>query len=211
MTRSFDPEWVHANGKAPNLVQAYLACVSFVDSQVGRIIDAVDASPQRVNTIIVLWSDHGFHLGEKGHFGKTTLWERASRVPLIFSGPGITENESCPRPASLLDLYPTLLALGGCPARADLPGTDLTPLLRDPRGEKSDPVVITYLRGNHAVRGERWRYLRYADGAEELYDMESDPNEWTNLAADPDKAGIVAEHRRWLPSTEAAPLARKPK
>ena len=211
MTRSFDPEWVRTNGKAPDLVQAYLACVSFVDSQVGRIVDAIDASAQRDNTIIVLWSDHGFHLGEKQHFGKTTLWERASHVPLIFAGPGVVKGARCARPASLLDVYPTLLALGGCAARPGLPGADLTPQLRDPEAEKPSPAVITYLRGNHAVRSERWRYIRYTDGAEELYDMQADPNEWTNLANDPSKADIIAEHRRWLPAKEAAPQQRKAK
>ena len=208
MTRAFEPAWVREHGKAAELVQAYLAAVSFVDAQVGRVLDALDASPHRDHTIIVLWSDHGFHLGEKDHFGKTTLWERASHVPLIFAGPGIAVDTHCTQPVSLLDLYPTLLALGQCATRPGLPGMDLTTLLQSPRTLREQPALITYQRGNHAVRSERWRYIRYADGSEELYDLQSDPNEWTNLAGKPEHTAALAEHRQWLPEKEAAP-ARK--
>jgi arylsulfatase A-like enzyme len=211
MTRSFDPAWVRENGKAAELVQAYLAAVSFVDAQVGRVLDAIDASPHRDNTVIVLWSDHGFHLGEKDHFGKTTLWERASHVPLIFAGAGIAPDARCTQPVSLLDLYPTLLALGQCDPRPGLPGMNLTPLLRDQRSPCEQPALITYQRGNHAVRSEQWRYIRYADGSEELYDLKTDPNEWTNLASRPEHAATLAAHRRWLPEKEAAPARKKSK
>lgn len=205
MTHAFDHSWVMRREQWPDLVQAYLACVSFVDSQVGRVLDALDAGPHRDDTLVVLWSDHGFHLGEKEHFGKTTLWERSTRVPLIVAGPGVRGGVVCQRPVSLLDVYPTLLAAAGLPARSDLAGSDLHPLLRDPRAEWGRPALITYLPGNHAVRSERWRYIRYADGAEELYDHEADPDEWTNLAADPEFADVIAEHRRWLPAREAPP------
>ena len=205
MTHAFDHSWVMQRNKWPDLVQAYLACVSFVDLQVGRVLDAIEAGPHRDDTLVVLWSDHGFHLGEKEHFGKTTLWERSTRVPFIIAGPGVQRGVECPRPVSLLDVYPTLLASAGLPSRSDLAGRDLHPLLRDPRAEWKTPALITYRAGNHAVRSERWRYIRYADGAEELYDHQTDPNEWTNLAADPKFAGVVAEHRQWLPAREAAP------
>ena len=213
MTRSFDPEWVREHGKAAEIVQAYLAAVSFVDAQIGRVLDALEASPQRDNTVVVLWSDHGFHLGEKNHFGKTTLWERASRVPLIIAGPGIPAKVTCAQPVSLLDLYPTLLALGGCEPRPELSGRNLLPLLRAPGSTRLDPVVITYRQGNHAVRGERWRYLRYQDGSEELYDLANDPNEWTNLASRAEHAEVLQEQRRWLPKASVAPARRlgKPK
>lgn len=211
MTHAFDHQWVMERNKWPDIVRAYLACVSFVDSQVGRVLDALDAGPHQDNTLVVLWSDHGFHLGEKEHFGKTTLWERATRVPFIVAGPGVQKGVECARPVSLLDVYPTMLAVAGLPARSDLAGRDLRPLLRDPKAEWKPPAVITYLPGNHAVRSERWRYIRYADGAEELYDHQNDPNEWTNLAADPKRANVIAEHRKWLPAGEAPPAGSSAK
>lgn len=200
---AFDPAWVREHGHAEDIIQAYLACISFVDAQVGRVLDALDAGPHRDNTVVILVSDHGMHMGEKDHFGKTTLWERSTRVPLIVAGPGLPASSQCDRAVSLLDLYPTLLELTGLPARSGLAGRSLVPLLKDPLAERGAPVVTTFLPGNHAVRSDHWRYIHYQDGSEELYDHREDPGEHTNLAKNPAFAAVLAEHRRWLPKKEA--------
>ena len=199
--------WLQANNQWRPLVRAYLASISFMDSQVGRLLDALDASPHADNTIIVLWSDHGWHLGEKGITGKNSLWERSTRVPLMLAGPGIAKGVKTNRPVELLDLYPTLIELSGLPARKELEGHSLATLLKNPKAARPWPAITTHNVGNHSVRSERWRYIRYADGSEELYDCQTDPNEWTNLAADPKHAERKKELARWLPKTDvpAAP------
>ena len=199
--------WLKANNQWRPLVRAYLASISFMDSQVGRLLDALEASPHADNTIIVLWSDHGWHLGEKGITGKNTLWERSTRVPLIFAGPGIVVGAKTNRPVELLDLYPTLVELSGLPARKELEGHSLAPLLRNPKAARTWPAITTHNLDNHSVRSERWRYIRYADGSEELYDHQNDPNEWTNLAGKTGFAKIKAELARWLPKLNTPPVA----
>ncbi|TLD70399.1 sulfatase [Phragmitibacter flavus] len=198
-------KWVRENQQWRNLVRSYLACTSFVDAQVGRLMAALEESGQADNTIIVLWSDHGWHLGEKEITGKNTLWERSTRVPLIFAGPGVAANGRCTQPAELLDIYPTLIQLCGLPPRTDLEGQSLVPQLADEKARRERPAITSHNQGNHAVRSERWRYIVYADGSEELYDLEADPNEWNNLAADKDSQPIIAEHRRWLPTMDRPP------
>jgi len=188
-----------------NLVRSYLACTSFVDSQVGRVLAALKRNGLEDNTIVVLWSDHGWHLGEKMITGKNTLWDDGTRVPLIFAGPGVTGGQVCKKPAELLDMYPTLLELCGLPARKELEGHSLTPQLEDASARRRWPAITTHNRGNHAVRSENWRYVHYADGSEELYDMQADPNEWHNLAATPQHAGVLARHRRFLPELDRQP------
>jgi arylsulfatase A-like enzyme len=185
-----------------NLVRSYLASTSFVDAQVGRVLAAIDESGHRDNTIVVLWSDHGWHVGEKAITGKNTLWERSTRVPLIFAGPGVTPGQRCSRPVELLDIYPTLVDLAGMPPRDDLEGESLVPLLRDATAPRQRPAITTHGQGNHGVRSERWRYIRYADGSEELYDLDADPNEWQNLANQPEHSATIAEHVKWLPSVD---------
>jgi arylsulfatase A-like enzyme len=198
--------WLEKRGQAKPLVRAYLASISFVDSQVGRILDALDQSGQAKNTVVVLWSDHGWHLGEKGITGKNTLWDRSTRVPLIIAGPGVAAGARTGRPAELLDLYPTLSELCGLPARRGLEGHSLVPQLKDARAPRPWPAITTQGPGNHSVRTERWRYIRYADGSEELYDMRADPNEWTNLADQPRHAARKRALARWLPKSDAPPL-----
>ncbi len=189
-------------------VRAYQASSTFADHQLGRLLDALAMSPHRNNTIIVVWSDHGYHLGEKEHWEKFALWEKATRVPLIIVAPGVTQPGSrSTRPVSLLDLYPTLIELAGLPRKDDLDGLSLVPLLKDPAQERARPAVMTYGRGNHAVRSERWRYIRYADGSEELYDEEADPNEWRNLASDPAHTRVIERLQEWLPKQDAPPVA----
>jgi choline-sulfatase len=198
-------KWLKENNQWRNLVRSYLACTSFVDSQVGRVLAALDEAGIADNTIIVLWGDHGYHLGEKGISGKNTLWDRGTRVPLIFAGPGVKGGQRCARPAELMDIYPTLVALAGLPARTDLEGLSLAPQLADASATRERPAITSHNRGNHAVRSERWRFIHYADGSEELYDMQNDPNEWTNLAGKSEHAGTVADHRKWLPEIDKPP------
>jgi len=183
-------------------VQAYLASISFVDECVGRVIAALDTSAFRDNTIIVLWSDHGWHLGEKLHWRKFALWEEATHNVLMMVAPGVTSGGGrCDAPVNLVDLYPTLVDLCGLDGRDELEGLSLVPLLKDPKAQWEPPALTTHGRNNHTIRSSRWRYIRYADGTEELYDHANDELEWTNLAADPKLADTKAELRRWLPKT----------
>ena len=188
-----------------NLVRSYLASISFVDSQVGRLLDALEASGHADNTVVVLWSDHGWHLGEKLITGKNTLWDRSTRVPLIFAGPGVSRGATSSRPAELLDIYPTLVELAGLPAKEGIEGHSLTPQLRDGKAARQWPAITTHNHDNHGVRTENWRFIQYADGSEEFYDMRRDPNEWTNLINVPAHADRIREHRRLLPSVNRDP------
>lgn len=190
-----------------NLVRSYLACTSFTDAQIGRLLIALDESGHRDDTIVVVWGDHGWHLGEKGITGKNTLWDRGTKVPLIFAGPGITPGQQCNQPAELLDIYPTLIELAGLTERDDLEGLSLTAQLKDASTKRERPAVTSHNQGNHAVRSEKWRYITYADGSEELYDMVKDPNEWTNVAAKSENAAIIIEHRKWLPKMDLPPAS----
>ena len=193
-----------STGNWKRAVQAYLACITFSDAMIGRLLDALDSSPLRDNTIVALWSDHGYHLGEKWHWHKQALWYRATHVPLIIQAPGLTQPASrCEAPVSLLDLYPTLADLAGLPSPSNLDGQSLRPLLTNPRSEWTRPVLTTYLKGNHAVTTSRHRYIRYQDGGEELYDRRQDPNEWVNLAARPALASVKAELAQALPKRDA--------
>jgi arylsulfatase A-like enzyme len=190
-------------------VKAYLACVSFIDAQVGLLLDALESGPHASNTIVVLWGDHGWHLGEKQHWGKWTGWQRATRVPLVIALPERAAPGARPArttaPVSLLDLYPTLIELCGLPPREQLAGKSLVPLLRDPQGHSERTVISTFDRGNHAVMDSRWRYIRYADGSQELYDCQSDPHEWTNLAGEPEHQSRMREMSRQLPPVNDSP------
>lgn len=198
--------WLKQANEWRPLVRAYLASTTFMDSQIGRVLDALDEIGATRNTLIVLWSDNGWHLGEKAMTGKTTLWERSTHVPLIFAGPGVAEDAKCARPAELLDIYPTLIELCGLPRKDGLEGHSLVPQLKNARASRRWPAITTHNIGNHTVRSERWRYIRYADGSEELYDMRADPNEWTNLARNPKYSRVIREHARWLPTVNAPPV-----
>ena len=173
---------VAKDGTWEKLVHAYLATCSYADYNVGRILKALEESPYAKNTIIVLWGDHGWHLGEKEHWRKMTLWEQGTRVPFLIKTPGMTEGKIVNAPVSLQDIYPTLVDLCKLDLSQELDGNSLKPLLNKKDGAWDKPVLISYGPGNFAVRQEQWKLIRYADGSEEFYDISKDPNEYTNLA-----------------------------
>ena len=191
-------------GSLKRMVQCYQAAADFADQMVGRLLDKLDETGMSENTIIVLWSDHGYHLGDKECCVKFTLWEKANHVPFIIVAPGVAKpGTRCDRPVGLVDIYPTLLELAGLPAKEDNDGLSLVPLLKDPQRKWERPALMTEGPGNHAIRSDRYRYIRYSDGAEEFYDQEHDPWDHNNLAGDAKYARVMAVHRKWLPKQEA--------
>lgn len=196
--------------------QAYLACVSFVDDQTGKILKALEASPYADNTLIVFTSDHGYHMGEKEYIFKYSPWEESVRVPLVVAGPGVAKNESCSTPVSLVDLYPTLVDYARLPQPPQkLDGFTLRPLLEKPAANAWDgpsfsvavsaskvPVIKdtpAKLSDQHfSLRSDRYRYIRCRNGEEELYDHQNDPHEWRNLADDPDHQDAKARLHKAL-------------
>ena len=183
-----DHDNVTSTGNWQKAVAGYLACINFADANAGRVLDALDAGPHRDNTVIVLWTDHGWQLGEKMQWRKFTLWERSCRVPMMFVAPGLTKpSQRSRRTVELLDIYPTLLDLCGLPEKPDLDGRSLRPLLANPEAEWDKPAITSNGSDKISVRTERWRYSRFPDG-EELYDHDADPNEWHNLAEKPEHA-----------------------
>ena len=194
---------------ASKAVRGYLAALSYADAMVGRVLDALDNSPHAENTIVVLWSDNGYHLGEKGAWAKHTLWERTSNVPFIWAGPGIEKGHTVDTTVSLLDTYPTLLRLCGLPANPNNEGLSLTKVLADP----SSATDRTVLQGNHhsfAAINQEWRYTRYDNGEEELYHVSEDPGEHTNLAENPEYQKTKATMGKHIP-TEWARDGLRPK
>lgn len=190
-------------------VRAYLACIAFVDHQVGRVIDALDGGPHAKDTTVVLFSDHGYHIGEKDRVSKHSLWEESTRVPLVVvpaksqAADFGAKGRVCSKPVGLIDLYPTMLEMCGLPENKKNEGMSLVPLLRDPSREWRFAVLTTYARKNHALRSERYRYLRMEDGTEEFYDHRNDPNEWSNLAGEKSLEGEIKQFRASLPKTDA--------
>ena len=181
--KSGDHARVLESGRWKDAVQAYLAAISYLDGQVGRVLDAFDKSAYATNTIICFWGDHGWHLGEKEHWRKFALWEEATRAPLIWVVPGVTRPGGvCNRPVDFTSIYPTLCDVSGVAVPKHVEGANIRPLLAHPKAEWSLPAVTTHGFQNHAVRTERWRYIRYANGDEELYDHTKDEYEFTNLA-----------------------------
>ncbi|MDP7048292.1 MAG: sulfatase [Verrucomicrobiota bacterium] len=192
-------------GSYEDFFKAYAACCLFADAQIGRLLDALDNSPIAKNTVVVLWSDHGFHLGEKDHIEKFALWEKTNHVPFIISAPGVTRPGSrCEQPVDLTVLYPTLLELCGLKNKTKCDGPSAVPLLRDPHALWPNPAISTYGKDNHTIRTKRWRYIRYADGSEELYNHDYDPNEWTNLAKQPSMVPTLSKLRARIALGQAA-------
>lgn len=198
--------WLKEANQWQNLVRSYLASTTFMDSQIGRLLDALDASGEASNTVIVLWSDNGWHLGEKDITGKNSLWKPSTRVPLILAGPGVKTGGRCGQPAELLDIYPTLIDLCGFPTKPELEGHSLMPQLKNEKAKRLWPAITTANQNNHSVVTDKWRFIQYADGSQELYNDQQDPNEWKNLAADPKYKKVIGELKKWLPEINR-PLA----
>ncbi|MDA0347880.1 MAG: sulfatase [Verrucomicrobia bacterium] len=195
-----DFDYLKSQGRYPEAVQAYLASISMADALLGELLKSLNASAYATNTIIVLWSDHGWHLGEKEHWHKFTLWERSTRVPFIVVAPGkTTPGQRSSRPVGLIDIFPTLNELCGLDPVEGLDGISLVPLLENPNRVWDRPALTTHGPGNYSVRSQDFRYIRYRDGGEELYDHRSDPNEWNNLAADPQFADLKATLSKRMP------------
>lgn len=205
---------IRKHGQWRQAIQGYLASIAFADAMLGRVLDALDSGPNRDNTIVVLWSDHGWHLGEKQHWQKYTAWRACTRVPLIFRVPdktiglpeGTTAGTRCDQPVNLLSLFPTLIELSGLPERPANDGPSLVSLLRDPESQWGHPS-ITFLAepGSYGLSDRHWRYIHYANGDEELYDIAADPYEWTNLATEADAAETLKRLREAGPR-KFAPL-----
>lgn len=187
-------------GEWHEVIQAYLASCTFVDHYVGQVIDAVEASPNASNTIIVLWSDHGYHLGEKNTFQKESLWERSSHVPLIFAGPSIKPQQICGRVVSLIDILPTLADICRLPKKQAWEGRSILSLIEDPATQWKHPALTSWQGNNVAVQTEKYRYIHYVDGSEELYDHSLDLNEWKNLADSQDYSVVKNELKSHLPA-----------
>jgi arylsulfatase A-like enzyme len=206
--RMAHPETDHVpmqkSGRWKEAIQAYLATIAYCDMNLGRLLDALEKSAYRDNTIICLWGDHGWHLGEKHHWRKFALWEEATKAPFMWVVPGVTKPDTiCERTVDFMSIFPTLTDLCGIPTPAHNEGVSIRRLLADPKASWDLPALTTYRFNNHTVRSEGWRYIRYANGDEELYDETRDPNEWTNLAAKPEFAARKAELAKSLPRTNA--------
>lgn len=187
-------------GRWKDAVQSYLATIAYADVCIGRLLDALENSAYKNNTIVVLWGDHGWHLGEKEHWRKSTLWEEATRAPMVWYAPGVTKpNTICNKPVDLMSIYPTLLELTEIDKPEHLEGRSIVPLLKNPTAMWDGVAVTTDDYMNHAVRTQRWRYIRYANGDRELYDHNNDEYEWTNLAEDPVYAPEIERLSAYFP------------
>ncbi len=192
-------------------VRAYLASISYMDAQVGRLLESLAKSKQADNTIIVFVSDHGWHLGEKEHWAKSALWRQATRVPYIWVAPGLTKGGTkCDTAVDTLSLFPTICELAGVAVPKHVEGISVTPLLKNAKAKWTQPAITTHLQNNHAITTADWRYIRYADGTEELYNQKTDKNEWTNQAKNPKFTEVKSDLAKYLPTINAEPVAHKP-
>ena len=200
-----DHEYIVKNKKWDATIQAYQASVAFVDRQIGRFLEALKKNPRGRETVVMLVSDHGWHLGEKKHWCKGAIWEQTTHIPFIVQGPGIKPGSICKQPVSLIDVYPSLVDLAGFDIPKHLHGASVKPQLRDPKLERP-PAISSYGAGNTAIRTKRWRYIRYEDGTEELYDHQVDAHEWKNLANDPTHTATKKRLADMIPKDQHAGL-----
>jgi uncharacterized sulfatase len=191
---------------------AYYAAISFVDTQVGKLLDALDSLGLADNTIVVFWSDHGYHLGEHGLWFKQSCFEESAKSPFIISVPGLKSAGSvCRRTVELVDIYPTLADITELKAPEGLEGYSLAGLLKNPKSKWEHPAYTQVQRGKipgHSVRTEKWRYTEWNFGqaGAELYDEVNDPKELNNLASDPKYASIVTEMKKLLKVVHPVPV-----
>ena len=213
------PRGIPDRGAARQAMAAYYACISFMDEKLGEVLDTLDRLNLRDNTVIVLWGDHGWHLGEKGMWGKGTLFDVSARVPLIMVDPRKpTRGQVCPRTVEFVDIYPTLVELCGLAMPPGLEGRSLVPLLDQPRAEWNKPAFTLVAREDwlgRSVRTERWCYTEWDSGRRgvELYDLQADPSESHNLAKDAEFATVIAELKQLLQTSRVAarvPLGERP-
>ena len=195
-------EWVTGAGQWEHAVQSYLASVTFADHCLGLVLDALEKSEYADNTIIALFSDHGFHLGEKERWAKRSLWEDGTRVPVVVAAPGHKAAQKTNRPAELLDIFPTLLELAGLPKDEIQEGQSLVPLMKNPQREWNHPAITSFGLGNYSVRSTRYRFIQYFDGSRELYDLTKDPHEWKNLIDNPKMKQVIQEHASFIPQKQ---------
>jgi arylsulfatase A-like enzyme len=193
-------DWAIETDNWKDMVQSYLACVTFVDHYIGEVLNALENSPYKDNTIVILWSDHGYRLGEKGIFAKHALWQEATNAPLIISMPGKKAIGKCESPVEMLDIYPTLVDLCGLPANNQNEGESLKPLIENPESNSSNYAITTYGRNNHAVVSGGYRYIHYEDGSEELYNRNPDPNEFENIAGKNESGENKSVLAKYLPT-----------
>ena len=198
-------ELIKREGLWKDAVQAYQASVSYADAQFGNLIKTLEESPYADNTIVIVWSDHGWQLGEKEHWRKATLWNEVTRVPLIISMPGKDAGGRTNQPVSLIDLYPTLVELCGLPKVEGLEGESLVSLLTNPKAKRSNPAISSLGPEYHSVKDENYSYINYGNGQEELYDHKIDPQEWINKANDLNYAIVKERLKTFLPKDAQQP------
>ena len=195
-------EWVTGAGQWEHAVQSYLASVTFADHCLGLVLDALEKSKYADNTIIALFSDHGFHLGEKERWAKRSLWEDGTRVPVVVVAPEHKASQKTNRPAELLDIFPTLLELAGLPIDETQEGQSLVPLMKNPKREWKHPAITSFGLGNYSIRSTNYRFIQYFDGSRELYDLRDDPHEWNNLIENPKMPQVIQEHASFIPQKQ---------
>ena len=195
--RNFSSEFVdHVKEKnqLQQATQGYLASMSFVDACIGEVLKGIENGPNKDNTIIVLWSDHGWQLAHKNRWEKFSLWQQATNAPLIIKYPNMkNKGIASDQAVSLLDLFPTVLDLSGIEKPKFLEGTSLVPLLKDPNYVRKEPVLVTYEKGNVSARKNDWNFIQYIDGSEELYNHKSDPHEFKNIINNVENVAVVNE------------------
>ncbi|GAB7255965.1 sulfatase [Polaribacter sp. OB-PA-B3] len=192
-------EWAKESGEWKKIVQAYLACISYVDYELGRVLEALESTKYADNTIIVLWSDHGYRLGEKGTFAKHALWETATKAPLLFAAPNLPKGKKINAPVEMLSIYPTLLELSGLPTYNRNEGNSLVAMMQNNSGIDNSYALTTFGMNNHAIKKDGFRYIQYEDGTQEFYDHNIDPNEWTNEAKNPKYKTQIEKMKKLLP------------
>lgn len=196
-----DHEYIVAHDQWDKTIQAYHASIAFVDKQIGMFLKELKENPRNRDTVIMLVSDHGWHLGEKKHWCKGAIWEQTTHIPFIVCAPGVSPGSVCEKPVSLIDVFPSLADLAGLPVADFWDGNSVRPQLLDPSKHRS-PAICSYGEGNTAIRSEHWRYIRYEDGSEELYDHRVDANEWSNLADNSVYDTVKKEHAKLIPQNQ---------